>query len=158
MGRISEDEGMLWDFYAHFGQVMYQVQLFELSVRGLFSVVDKDVSPALDDGAVEDLFRRPLGKLAKRIGAAESLASDIDKAVDARNQLAHHYILEAIFRVNTSSSSIEQEINDLKVLFIRFENLNEMLEQLQDWHYSNLGIDDTSILSVEEIQRLIAES
>lgn len=158
MGRISEDGGQLWDFYAHYGQVMYQVQNFELSIRGLFSLVEKDVSAAVDDDAVERLFRRPLGKLARRLGASEAIASDIDTAVRARNQLAHHYILEAVFRVNTGLSNTDQEIDALKALFRRFEQLNDELEQLQDERYSKLGIEDTSTLSIDEIQRLLLDS
>ncbi|MGH2550383.1 MAG: hypothetical protein ACRDHN_13395, partial [Thermomicrobiales bacterium] len=107
--------------------------------------------------ALERLFRRPLGKLSKRLGAADQLASDLESAVAARNHLAHHYLLDAIFRVNSGSSSVEEETSSLKTLFRRFEQLVSDLDDFQDARLSELGIDVSPDLSDAELERILRE-
>lgn len=128
---------------------MHRTQLFELSVRGLASL---ELPESMDEGIeaeLKRLFRRPLGKLAQQLGVEESLARELGAAVEARNQLAHNYLLDAIFRIRTSTSTLGDEVKKLKLLNDRYERLNEKLDAIEAHRFNEQGISEVDFSDVD---------
>lgn len=138
--RPSEND---WLLYAHYGQIMREAQLFELTIRHLFQLF-REGPPRPDGRRLEDevewLFKQPLRQLAQRVGTG-NLAEDVATAVNTRNTLAHEFLLLAYLSINTGQSSYDEQIGILRLAHRKFVELNASLDFLARKREAELGFD-----------------
>jgi hypothetical protein len=142
--------------YLRYGRLMHQVQIFELAVRGLVNLTEPPTERPIDD-SIDQLFRRPLGKLAKSLGADDAFGAALETAVNTRNTLAHTYLLEAALRLNSDASTEDDEVALLDEVYEKYLEVNRRIDKLTEREYLRLGLDQTGGLTDDEVAALIRE-
>lgn len=158
-GEASPDGDAWWLVCGLYGRLMFEVQWFELDVRGLSGLIEPDAQDRSLDEAVTHLFKRPLRGLANRIPGDASLRDDLTAAVNTRNTLAHEFLVSSELRVKAGSASVDEIVELLNEVHGKYEDLRRRLAAFRAQMESELGIvDATGGLTDDDVARLIREA
>jgi hypothetical protein len=105
---------------------------------------------------VEDLFRRPLGKMPQRLGLDADVTEVLRIAVGIRNKMAHEIPFMATTRVNTGGATLAEEMADIDGLGQAFMELHAALDATYMSRLRAMGHEpDDAELSPEAIGHLL---
>lgn len=142
--------------YGAYGEVMHQFQVFEMVLWGFLTrgiKAGSSLEQAME--RVERWNSTTLGSLWRGLRSQDhwpsSLVAEIDKAVDARNFLAHHFLRE-YFLVRPSVEHRESALVQLTEVSNRLSWLTESLKE----HSRTLKIPDIDELGEEVLDELEA--
>lgn len=86
------------EMLADFGELMYEIQLFEFTLVGLVQVQEGEALRGSDQYGrfVEKLFSEPAGRLRRRARIKDKeFGERLERTVDLRNRLVHGWIIYA---------------------------------------------------------------
>ena len=99
------------------------------------------------------LFKLPAGELSKRTGLAHALAKDVERAITARNRLAHHYLRDRVdeMRSTEGRSQMHVRLLDAKARFfaVRTALTDELAARMR-----TAGLTDDHVTLSDEARRL----
>lgn len=133
---LDPESEQIREVYALFGLTMYLAQTLERGLAMLLAVFGEgNLMTAWDyDARLAENFQSTFGvlvtKLAEQAGSGNVKLTDrLAKAVDDRNDLAHHYFWDRAVQF-CSSDGRAQMITELHQMRHRFESLDEKLTEL----------------------------
>ena len=133
---LDPESEQIREVYAVFGLTMYQAQNLEQGLAMLIAVFDdSNLMTAWDyDARFAESFESTFGTLVTKFAelsspAHEELLEQLEKAVEDRNDLAHHYFWDRAAQF-CSSEGRAQMIKELVSMGNRFESLDQELGQL----------------------------
>jgi hypothetical protein len=153
--------------YTEYGLTMFEAQQLELVVRQLFQLRQLEAADPDSEGAetvgvdeeLRQLFSRPLGKLAKKLGVDDTLAGEIKAAVQTRNVLAHSFLLTSQILVHQQARTPGEAIDELRGHRERFEQLREQVDAViavaLDALDLNAEVDEADITELEQSWKLM---
>jgi hypothetical protein len=150
------------DVLALYGAAMHAAQDFEeamvglLGVRKELSIIERDAFDELDAAYLEweKLFTWPAGRLSNKLRLEGRLAEDVQRAVAARNLLAHHYLRDHAYHLESGSERAAMA-GRLRESTNRFQEVRAKLEveRLAAMHEAGLTDDHVSTPSEARRQR-----
>jgi hypothetical protein len=152
---------------AEYGRTMLGVQLFELTLMGLvqLSQPEPPEKVPLEEAwkQVQPIFAMTAGQLRKELekqgSVPDDLLDEIQIAVNARNKLAHYYLLEFRMRSFSVGGVAREATEEMVVARALFQDLNARLEALAHQRAKGRGWDRNELggLSEENLRRIAAE-
>lgn len=127
---LDAESEQIREVYAHFGLAMYQAQNLERALAILLAVFgDSKPMTAWDyDARLAENFKSTFGPLVGKFAtlsdpACTALLKPLEKAVDDRNELAHHYFWDRATQFFSSDGRAHM-IEELLILGNRFKFLD----------------------------------
>ena len=163
MDEPTPDEGTVDQFiiYGAYGELMHRFQLFELTLWQLMtrSIKERANPKKGDTKKVDDKItnwdRLNLGQIIGSIKNEshwpEGMVAELERAADARNYLAHHFLRE-YFLVLPSEDNKMLAAEQLAKLSARLDDLETVLEE----HLKTLGISVDDELDADLIAEIDA--
>ena len=148
---------------ALYGEAMLAAQEFEEALAGLLGVRRELALIAADELTEEvqeelerlwnSLFTRTAGSLRNELGLAGGLGIAVDKAIDARNLLAHHYLRDRAVRL--SQDCLEGgDLGRLETTTERFRHLAQRLDVERFAAMHEAGLTDDEVTTPGEARRI----
>jgi hypothetical protein len=106
------------EMLADFGELMYEIQLFEFTLAGIVQVQEGEVLRGSDQYGpfLEKLFSEPSGKLRKRARIKDKDFADLlERTVTLRNRLVHGWLIYAGMDLAAGVKAVADERKDLRV-------------------------------------------
>ena len=140
------------EIFAWFGAAVYYVQCFEVELTILLCYCaifkDKNLAPENMEEIDTKLSKKTLGflikELKKHLEIAPELENLLNKYLQKRNYLIHHYFYENSMRM-LSCSARGKMLNELKSLSNTFKEANLIAEKMSKNLRKILGIDEGKI-------------
>src|SRR5918995_7270111 len=158
--RITQEDLKVLTEY---GRTMLSVQLFELTLMGLVQISQTDPPERIPYEEawkkVQPIFEMTAGQLRKELGKQGSVPDDlldeIQIAVNTRNKLAHHYLLEFRMRSFSAGGVPREAMEEMVMVRALFQDLNARLEALTHQRAKERGWDRNALggLSEENLRK-----
>jgi hypothetical protein len=145
------------DVLALYGEAMVEAQRLEQSMVGLLGARAELDAAAREDWdefgraqqAWETLFRRTGGTLRRRLELNGELGDELERAVHARNNLAHHYLRDRLWELDRSDER-QGIAASLRETTDRFRALATRLDDERRRAMASLGVTDDHITTPDE--------
>ena len=144
------------ELFAEFGELMYEIQLFEFVLTGLVQTQEgEDLRGTPDFGSfIEQLFRLTAGQLRGRAKIEDDgLGELVEIAVNLRNMMVHGWLIDATIDGGAGVRTTEEMREQLRMVGRTIHGATERIVAVWTVELDKLGVDYLTPDRVAELWR-----